>query len=248
MTKCQARFGANRLRLLLLIGGVVIGAHLAAQAPGVHPISGREYARPMGVSGAPWLDRAEREQEEAPTRALSIIKIAPGSTVADIGAGSGYFTERIARLVGPAGKVYATDIQAGMLDLIRTRMARARIDNVTVILGEPANPKLPPASIDLALMVDVYHELWEPQTVLGHIRAALKPDGRLVLIEYKGEDPSIPILPSHKMTVAQAKLELEHEGFTLSSVNSSLPRQHVLVFTCARPCRCRSRALLNFEL
>jgi ubiquinone/menaquinone biosynthesis C-methylase UbiE len=185
----------------------------------------------MGVAGAPWLERAEREAEEQPTRALALMKITPGSTVADIGAGSGYFTERLSRLVGPTGKVFATDIQQGMLDLLQTRLVRERLDNVSLILGEPANPKLPPAAIDLALMVDVYHELSAPQTVLAHIRTALKPGGRLVLIEYKGEDPAIPIIPSHKMTVAQAKLEVESEGFVLTTADSSLPRQHVLIFT-----------------
>jgi ubiquinone/menaquinone biosynthesis C-methylase UbiE len=203
------------------------------QAPGVHPISGREYARPMGVAGAPWLDRAEREREEAPSRALAIMQVAPGSTVADIGAGSGYFTERLSRLVGPAGRVYANDLQRAMLDLLQKRVARGGLANVTLVLGEPADPKLPQAAIDLALMVDVYHELSDPQTMLANIRKALKPGGRLVLIEYKGEDPSIPILPSHKMTVAQAKLEVEHEGFELTTVNSNLPRQHVLIFTVA---------------
>jgi SAM-dependent methyltransferase len=207
----------------------------SAQGPGVHPISGREYARPMGVAGAPWLDREEREAEEAPTRALAILQIAPGSTVADIGAGSGYFTERLARLVGPSGKVYANDIQAGMLDLLRRRLSREQMSNVTLVLGAPADPKLPAGAVDLALMVDVYHELSDPQTMLAHIRRALKPGGRLALIEYKGEDESIPILPAHKMTVAQAKLEVEHEGFTLTMVNSSLPRQHVLVFSTPQP-------------
>jgi ubiquinone/menaquinone biosynthesis C-methylase UbiE len=204
-----------------------------AERTGVHPISGREYARPMGVAGAPWLDRAEREREEQPAQALTIMQVRPGSTVADIGAGSGYFTERLSRLVGPAGRVYATDIQQGMVDLLNARIRRQGLNNVSVIFSQPDNPKLPDGAIDLALMVDVYHELWEPQTVLGHIRRALKPDGRLVLVEYKGEDPSIPILPSHKMTVAQAKLEVEHEGFTLATANSSLPRQHVLIFAVA---------------
>ena len=205
------------------------------QAPGVHPISGREYAPPVGVSSAPWLDRDEREAEEAPTRALAMLQVAPGSTVADIGAGSGYFTERLARLVGPSGRVYANDIQPGMLDLLSRRLNRAGLSNVTLVLGEPGDPKLPAASVDLALMVDVYHELADPQTMLANIRKALKPGGRLALIEYKGEDPSIPILPSHKMTVAQAKLEVEHEGFRLTMVNSGLPRQHVLVFSPTQP-------------
>ena len=158
------------------------------------------------------------------------MAVAAGMTIADIGAGSGYFTTRLSRLVGPAGRVYASDIQQGMLDLIARRVAREGLDNVTVVLGQPANPRLPRASIDLALMVDVYHELGDPQVVLRHVRDALAPGGRLVLIEYKGEDPTIPILPSHKMTVAQAKLEVEHEGFALTTADSSLPRQHVLIF------------------
>lgn len=230
------RAGSHRLHwTVIVLAGTLFAWALtvAAQQPGVHPISGRQYARPMGLAGAPWLDRDEREREEAPSRALAIMQVSPGSTVADIGAGSGYFTERLARLVGPAGKVYATDIQQGMLDLIAKRVATERLFNVTLVLGEPTDPKLPAASLDLALMVDVYHELGDPQTVLRHIRTALKPGGRLVLIEYKGEDPTIPIIPSHKMTVVQAKLEVEHEGFVLTATNSSLPRQHVLIFTKA---------------
>ena len=210
--------------LVLLAPGLVQGV-------GRHPVSGREYARPIGVGSAPWLDRSEREAEERPTQALAFLDIKPGWVVADIGAGSGYFTERLSRLVGATGRVYANDIQKGMLDLLQRRLASQQLQNVTLVLGEPADPKLPPSSIDLALMVDVYHELGDPQTMLANIRRALKPDGRLALIEYKGEDPSVPILPLHKMTVAQARLELEPEGFVLTSVNSSLPRQHVLVFS-----------------
>jgi predicted methyltransferase len=223
----EPRFAIAALIALLLSATTAV----AQRSPGRHPVSGREYAWPMGLAGAPWLDREERETEEAPTRALAIMQVAAGSTVADNGAGSGYFTERLARLVGPTGKVYAADIQAGMLDLIRARLARERIGNVSLVLSAPADPKLPPQAIDLALMVDVYHELHDPQAVLGHIRESLKPGGRLVLVEYKGEDPTIPILPSHKMTVAQAKREVEAEGFVLTTTDSSLPRQHVLIFT-----------------
>jgi predicted methyltransferase len=219
------------LSAIVLATFVSLAGLAASQAsPGRHPISGREYAWPMGVAGAPWLDRDEREAEEAPSRALRILKVAPGATVADVGAGSGYFTERLARLVGPAGRVYATDIQRGMLQLLDERLARVGLTNVTLVLSEPDDPKLPAGELDLVLMVDVYHELGAPQAVLRHLKRALKPAGRLVLIEYKGEDRSIPILPSHKMTVAQAKLEVEHEGFRLAAVDSSLPRQHVLTF------------------
>jgi ubiquinone/menaquinone biosynthesis C-methylase UbiE len=217
-------------RSAALLAAMLVAGLAIAQPTGRHPISGREYAQPMGVGGAPWLERAEREQEEQPTRALQIMKIEPGMTVADIGAGSGYFTERLARLVGSGGHVYASDIQRGMLDLLEKRLAREKLQNVTLILGEPSNPRLPAGALDVALMVDVYHELWAPQVVLRHIQAALKPTGRLVLIEYKGEVPAIPIIPSHKMTVAQAKLELESEGFMLATADSSLPRQHVLIF------------------
>ena len=211
--------------LVLLAPGLVQGV-------GRHPVSGREYARPIGVGSAPWLDRSEREAEERPTQALAFLDIKPGWVVADIGAGSGYFTERLSRLVGATGRVYANDIQKGMLDLLQRRLASQQLQNVTLVLGEPADPKLPPSSIDLALMVDVYHELGDPQTMLANIKKALKPDGRLALIQYKGEDPSVPILPLHKMTVAQARLELEPEGFVLTSVNSSLPRQHVRCLQC----------------
>ena len=221
------------LTRILLAGWLALGAGQAA-ATAVHPISGREYARPMGVAGAGWLERDERELEEAPSRALLLLHVAPGMTVADIGAGSGYFTERLSRLVGPSGRVYANDIQRGMLELIRQRIERQRLANITLVLGAPADPRLPPGAIDLALMVDVYHELADPQTMLRHIRHALKPGGRLVLLEYKGEDPTVPILPLHKMTVAQARLEVEHEGFALASVDSSLPRQHLLAFVVRR--------------
>jgi protein-L-isoaspartate O-methyltransferase len=224
----ESRQKARVAALIVLVTAAILPG--GAQRPGVHPISGREYARPMGLAGASWLDRDEREAEEAPSRALQIIGVVEGSTVADVGAGSGYFTERLAKLVGPSGRVYATDIQEGMLELAARRLQRAGLQNVTLVLGEPANPRLIAASIDLILMVDVYHELGDPMTVLRHLREALKPTGRLVLIEYKGEDPTIPILPSHKMTVAQAKLEVEHEGFVLTTVDSSLPRQHVLIF------------------
>lgn len=213
-----------------LIGAGVAVAAVQERAR-VHPVSGRQIAPPMSVAGAPWLDRDEREAEETPSLALQIMAVQPGEIVADIGAGSGYFTERLARLVGNSGHVYASDIQPGMLELLARRMSRERLSNVTVIRGDIDNPRLPAAALDLALMVDVYHELGEPQTVLGHVRRALKPGGRLVLVEYKGEDPAIPILPLHRMTVAQARQEVQAEGFVLATVNSSLSRQHVLIFT-----------------
>jgi ubiquinone/menaquinone biosynthesis C-methylase UbiE len=221
--------------VLCAVGLVPWGLGLdAAQATGVHPISGRRYALTMGVAGADWLDRAERAREEDPDRALRVIRVQSGWVVADIGAGSGYWTERLSRAVGSTGRVYANDIQQGMLDILRRRIDRAKIGNVELVLGTQSDPRLPRDALDLAIMVDVYHEFSEPQAMLRRIREALKPDGRMVLLEYRGEDPSVPIRPEHKMTVAQAKLEVEAEGFTLATVNGDLPWQHILIFQRAR--------------
>jgi ubiquinone/menaquinone biosynthesis C-methylase UbiE len=151
-----------------------------------------------------------------------------------VGAGSGYYATRLARLVGPEGRVYASDIQAAMLDIIRDRMARERLSNIELVQGTTTDPRLPRGAIDLAILVDVYHEFSEPQTMLRRIRDSLKPGGQLVLLEYRGEDPRVPIHPLHKMTVAQARSEIEPEGFTLTTVKEDLPWQHVLVFTVAK--------------
>jgi ubiquinone/menaquinone biosynthesis C-methylase UbiE len=218
------------VKALPLLGALALSVALAAQQPGVHPVSGRVYARTMSVEGAPWLERREREREEDPDLALRLLRIRRGSTVADIGAGSGYYTIRLARIVGTMGKVYASDIQPGMIALLQQNVARAKVDNVVPVLGAIDDPKLPAASIDLAIMVDVYHEFSEPQRMLQRIREALKPDGRLVLLEYRAEDPNVPILPDHKMTKAQVKLEVEHEGFKQSRVYDDLPWQHLFVF------------------
>ena len=197
----------------------------------VHPVSGRHYAAVMSAAGAAWLDRPERIEEEQPDRALGVLRIARGAMVADVGAGSGYFTAKLASRVGPAGKVYAVDIQAEMIRLLEIRLKAERISNVIPIHGDVDDPHLPASALDLVLMVDVYHEFSAPQAMLRHLRAALKPSGRLVLLEYRKEDPLIPIRPEHKMSVAEAKLELEAEGFMLSQVDESLPRQHILIFT-----------------
>ena len=210
---------------------LVMAMAVAAQQTGVHPLSGRRYAQTMGVEGADWLDRSERDLEEDPDRAINVLKIEKGSTVADVGAGSGYMTIKLSKKVGPQGKVYANDIQPGMLDLLNKRLVKSKIANVTTVLGTQDDPKLPPGALDLILMVDVYHELSQPQVMLRQLRAALKPGGRLVLLEYRKEDPDIPIRPEHKMSVADAKLEVEAEGFTLTKTNEDLPRQHILIFT-----------------
>jgi len=204
---------------------------IAAQGGGVHPLTGREYALPMSAAGAAWLDRDERDREEATELSLRLLEVQRGSVVADIGAGSGYYATRLARLVGPDGRVYANDIQPAMLDILRARIERERLSNIELVLGTPTDPRLPRASVDLAILVDVYHEFSAPQVMLRRIRESLKPGGRLVLLEYRGEDPKVPILPAHKMTVAQARTEVEAEGFALTTVKEDLPWQHVLIFT-----------------
>ncbi len=233
---------ANTLRRRQRSGGALAAgaslalvAFLAASAPVWaqlrHPISGRVIAPVMGVGGAPWLERPEREAEEAPSKAILALKIQPGQTVADIGAGSGYYAVRLGKAVGPTGKVYGTDIQPGMLDLLARNVANAKLDNVVPVLSAPDDPKLPPDSLDLALMVDVYHELAAPQEFLRKLRPALKRTGRLVLLEFRKEDPRVPIRPEHKMSVAEVRQELEAEGFRLREVLDDLPWQHILVLT-----------------
>ena len=205
----------------------------ALWAQGVHPITGRQYAGVMSSNGAGWLSRPERELEEQPDKAIDLLHLSKGMTVADIGAGSGYMTWRLAVRVGPPGKVYANDIQPKMLDLLRQNMAQRKLTNVEPVLGAVDDPKLPPGALDLALMVDVYHEFSEPQKMLRHIRESLKPSGRLVLLEYRAEDPSVPIRAEHKMTVAQVKAEVEPEGYRLAKTLEDLPRQHIIIFRIA---------------
>jgi ubiquinone/menaquinone biosynthesis C-methylase UbiE len=225
----QTRFAA--VCTLIALAGSLLAAAQQAASPGVHPISGRRYAQTMSYLGADWLDRAERVEEEEPDIALDALKLAPGSTVADVGAGSGYMTVKLAEKVGPTGKVYANDIQPQMLTMLRQRLQQQKISNVELVLGTYDDPRLPPDALDLILMVDVYHEFSEPQKMLRGMHASLKPGGRLVLLEYRKEDPSIPIRPDHKMSVAEAKMEVEAEGFTLANVDERLPRQHILIFT-----------------
>ena len=195
-----------------------------------HPITGRHIAPVMGVGGADWLVRPEREAEESPDAALDAIGIYRGATAADVGAGVGYFTWRLAERVGPAGKVYANDIQPEMLDLLRKNMAARRLSNVEAVLGTEDDPKLPAGKIDLILLVDVYHEFSQPQKMLRKMRESLKPDGRLVLLEYRKEDPDVPIRPEHKMSVEEVRAEVQPEGFRFVKNLDVLPRQHILIF------------------
>ena len=218
--------------LVLVLATVAWAATALVQAQSTHPVSGRRIASVMGAGGAAWLDRPEREREEEPSKAIAALKIGAGQTVADIGAGSGYYTVRLAEAVGPTGRVFATDIQPEMLALLRKRLA-GRNDggrNVQLVQGTPTESKLPDGAIDLALMVDVYHELAEPQVFLRSLKRALKNDGRLVLIEFRKESEWVPIREEHKMSVRDARIELEAEGFTFDRVIDVLPWQHILIF------------------
>ena len=230
MIRGMDRRPTRRTPFVVLIA-FLLCAGTAAQQPGVHPLTGRVYAQPMGVQGAPWLDRRERDREEETELAVRLLGLKKGWTVADVGAGSGYFTVRMAKAVGDKGVVYANDIQPGMLELLAQAVAKARLSNVKPVLGTVDDPKLPASSLDLILMVDVYHEFSQPQRMLQQMREALKPGGRLVLLEYRAEDPDVPIRPEHKMTKAQVKLEVEAEGFKQWRVYDDLPQQHLIIFT-----------------
>ena len=216
-------------RTTVLVLALCVGFVALVEAQRRHPVSGRVLAPVMGVGGAGWLERPERETEEAPSKALAALELKPGMVVADIGAGSGYYTSRMSKLVGATGRVYATDIQPGMIELLNRRVQAEGLGNVTAVLSGVDDPKLPPRSIDLAIMVDVYHELQTPQVFLQKLREVFKPGGRLVLVEFRKEDPKVPILEVHKMSVAEVKSELEAEGFVLDKVIDVLPWQHIIV-------------------
>lgn len=191
---------------------------------------GRKIAPVMGYQGAPWLMRSERVQEENPQKLLDALGIKPGQTVCDLGCGSGYYTLELARRVGPQGKVLAVDIQPEMLSLLDQGAKQSGLKNIELILNTPIDPKLPDEAVDLILLVDVYHEFSYPEQMLQAMRKSLKPDGRIVLVEFRGEDPTVPIKPLHKMTKQQIRKELEPNGYKLVEEFDELPWQHVMFF------------------
>lgn len=191
---------------------------------------GREIAQVMGHQAADWLERPERENEERPSLALPALKLKTGDVVADIGAGSGYYTRRLAKSVGEKGVVYGVDIQQEMLDVLTNKMAEANIHNVKTVLGDIKDPKLPHESIDLALLVDVYHEFDFPYEMIQGICASLKPAGRIAFIEFRGEDPKVPIKLLHKMTEAQVRKEMSVHPLEWIETSEVLPWQHIVIF------------------
>jgi ubiquinone/menaquinone biosynthesis C-methylase UbiE len=192
---------------------------------------GREIAQVMGHQAAAWLERPERVVEEQPDQLISQLRLQPGSTVADIGAGTGYLSRRLAQAVGPKGKVLAVDVQPEMLALLKSFDARLGLTNIVPVLGSETNPRLPVASVDLALMADVYHEFAFPFEMMQGICRALKPGGRVVFVEYRGEDLSLAIKPLHKMTEAQVKKEASALPLDWVQTIEVLPRQHMIIFS-----------------
>jgi len=192
---------------------------------------GREIAQVMGHQAADWLDRPEREVEEAPSILVKSLKLKPGMVLADIGAGSGYLSFMMSKYVGKTGKVYAEDIQPEMLEIVKRKAADSGIQNVAPWLGTTTDPKLKPGSIDLMILVDVYHEFDQPYEMLSHMVPALKKGGRLVFVEYRKEDPQVPIKELHKMSVEQVRKEMSLFSLSFAESNEILPRQHIITFT-----------------
>ncbi len=189
----------------------------------------REIAKVMGHSAALWLERPSREATEQPQQVLDALNLNPTDFVADIGAGTGYFSFRLSALV-PQGKVLAVDIQPEMLDIIDFLKTENHITNVEPILGSVTNPNLPEEQVDLALMVDAYHEFEYPKEMMDNIVRSLKPQGRVVLVEYRQENPFIPIKALHKMSQKQVRQEMAAVGLEWLETKNVLPQQHLMVF------------------
>jgi len=192
--------------------------------------AGREIAQVMGHQGADWLERPERQEEERPDLLLQSLPLHPGDAVADIGAGTGYMSWRMAKIVGGKGRVYCVEIQQEMLDLLAKKMAEHQTTNFQSVLGTVTDTHLPTNSVDVVLMVDVYHEFDHPYEMMQSILRALKPNGRVVWVEYRGEDPDVPIKLLHKMTEAQVRKEAALLSLQWVETIEKLPRQHIIVF------------------
>jgi ubiquinone/menaquinone biosynthesis C-methylase UbiE len=191
---------------------------------------GREIASVMGHQGADWLERKTREEQERPDLLIQALELKPGDVVADLGCGTGYYTWRLAEKIGEQGVVYAVDIQPEMLELLDHNLRERKITNFRKVLGAEADPKLPEHSLDLVLMVDVYHEFSDPYTMIQAICRALKPGGRLVFVEFRAEDPKVPIKEVHKMTEDQVRREMSVQPLEWVQTIRTLPWQHVIVF------------------
>lgn len=218
-----------RHRRLSLIVSLLACVALVPTAAGEEYL-GREIAQTMHYTGAEWLTRATREREEQSTKLMEALELKPGQTVCDLGCGNGYYTLRLAREVGPQGTVWAVDIQPEMLEMLAERAETRGVTNLKPTLGTATSPQLPEGKLDLLLLVDVYHEFSHPEQMLKDIRASLKPTGRVALVEYRAEDPTVPIKPLHKMSQEQVMREYEANDFKLVGQYDELPWQHVFFF------------------
>jgi ubiquinone/menaquinone biosynthesis C-methylase UbiE len=200
-----------------------------AEGPGVY--KGRRIANVMSYAGAPWLERSDREDEEAPAKLIAKLAVQPGQNIADVGCGSGYYSRRLAPLVAPTGKVYGVDIQPEMLRMLEEGARKEGITNIVSVQSAPDDPKLPAGAIDWILLVDVYHELQNPEPMLRKMRDALSPTGRVALVEFRLEgDTAAHILTEHRMSVEQVLAEWKPAGFELVELWEEMPTQHVFVF------------------
>ncbi len=195
---------------------------------------GRELAQTMHYTGAPWLIRESRQREEDCQKMLENLGVKPGMTICDMGCGNGFYSLKMAEMVGEEGKILAVDIQPEMLRLLKARAEEQGLENIELILGDIDNPKLPPGEVDLILCVDVYHEFSHPVEMLAGMRKSLKPDGKIVLLEFRMEDPNVPIKLLHKMSKKQMLLEYEANGFQLAKEFDGLPWQHMMFFEKAK--------------
>lgn len=239
----QQPFSLRRRQLCLVAGACLTPQAFAQRAlvPGYEQVPrsadgigkafmGREIAGVMGWQGAAWLEREERERQERSDLLLRELRLAPGMQVADVGAGTGYHARRIARLVAPGGTVHAVDVQPQMLEQLQARARREGIGNISPVLASERDAGLAPGSLDLALLVDVYHELEYPVEVMAGVVRALRPGGRVVLVEYRAEDPAVPIKLLHKMSEAQIRREMAVHPVAHERTASVLPWQHIVVF------------------
>jgi len=218
---------------VLLQGGTATSQTPAKPAeipPALTEYKGRRIAQTMHYTGAPWLVRESRQREEDCERMLAQLGVKPGMTVCDMGCGNGFYTLQLASMVGPGGWVLGVDIQVEMLKLLRQRMQQADVKNITPILGSLFHPRLPAGKVDLILCVDVYHEFSHPEQMLRAMRKALSPTGRVVLVEFRGEDPNVPIKLLHKMSKKQVLKELLPNGLKLVRQFDGLPWQHMMFF------------------
>lgn len=222
---CMTRFPSL---LLLLLS--VLNLPAAEAPPPLTEYLGRQIAQTMHWSGADWLTRRRREAEEGTSLMRQELRVKPGMTVCDMGCGNGYHTLPLAEMVGEKGKVFAVDAQPEMIDMLRKNIAAKGLKNIEPIQGLFHDPKLPPDSCDMIVLVDVYHEFSHPVEMLEAMRKALKPDGQLVLVEFRAEDDTVPIKPEHKMTKAQISKEMTANGFALKREFDGLPWQHLMFF------------------